>query len=63
MSGLLKCRADPVAAQDLLQQGLILFQEIGDQAGAANCIQSHGAASLLVGDSELGRREIAESLV
>jgi predicted ATPase/DNA-binding CsgD family transcriptional regulator len=62
-SGLLKCRADPVAAQGLLQQGLILFQEIGDQAGVANCILTHGAASLLVGDPEKGRREIAESLV
>jgi predicted ATPase/DNA-binding CsgD family transcriptional regulator len=62
-SGLLKCRTDPVAAQDLLQQGLILFQEVGDQAGAARCILTHGAASLLVGDSERGRREIAESLV
>jgi predicted ATPase/DNA-binding CsgD family transcriptional regulator len=63
ISGLLKCRADPVAAQGLLQHGLILYQEIGDQAGAANCILTHGAASLFVGDSERGRREMAESLV
>jgi predicted ATPase/DNA-binding CsgD family transcriptional regulator len=62
-SGLLKCRADPLAAQALLQQGIILFQEIGDQAGAARCILTHGAASLVLGDSERGRREIAESLV
>ena len=36
MAGLLKCRADPVAAQGLLQQALRLFEEIGDEAGAAN---------------------------
>jgi non-specific serine/threonine protein kinase len=61
-AGVLKYRADPVAAQGLLQQGLILFQEIGDEAGVANCILNHGAASLLLGDFEHGRREIAESL-
>jgi predicted ATPase/DNA-binding CsgD family transcriptional regulator len=61
-SGVLKCRADPVAAQGLLQQGLLLFQEIGDEAGVANCILTRGAASLLLGDFEQGRREIAESL-
>jgi predicted ATPase/DNA-binding CsgD family transcriptional regulator len=63
ISGVLKCRADPVAAQGLLRQGLILFQEIGDQAGAATCMMTHGAASLLGGKPEKGRREIAESLV
>jgi predicted ATPase/tetratricopeptide (TPR) repeat protein len=62
ISGVLKCRADPVAAQGLLQQGLILCQEIGDQAGVANCILTHGAAGLLLGDPGKGRREIAESL-
>jgi DNA-binding CsgD family transcriptional regulator len=46
----------------LQQQGLVLFQEIGDEAGVARCILNHGAASLLVGDSQRGRREIAESL-
>ncbi|HJV13226.1 MAG TPA: LuxR C-terminal-related transcriptional regulator, partial [Propionibacteriaceae bacterium] len=61
-SGVLKCRADPAAAQDLEQQGLLLFQEIGDAAGVARCILTHGAASLLLGDFERGRRKIAESL-
>jgi predicted ATPase/DNA-binding CsgD family transcriptional regulator len=61
-AGVLQCRADPAAAQDLQQQGLVLFQEIGDEAGVARCILNHGAASLLVGDSQRGRREIAESL-
>jgi tetratricopeptide (TPR) repeat protein len=61
-AGVLKLRADPVAAQSLLHQALLLFQEIGDEAGAANCIQNHGAASLIMGDFEQGRREIAESL-
>jgi predicted ATPase/DNA-binding CsgD family transcriptional regulator len=61
-AGILKCRADPVAAQGLLRQGVILFQKIGDRAGVANCLRTHGAASLLIGDSERGRREIAESL-
>ena len=61
-AGILKCRADPVAAQGLLRQGVILFQKITDRAGVANCLRTHGAASLLIGDSERGRREIAESL-
>ena len=43
-SGVLKCRVDPVAAQGLLQQGFILSQEINDQAGAARCMLTHGAA-------------------
>jgi DNA-binding CsgD family transcriptional regulator len=54
--------ADPVAAQGLLQQALMLSQEIGDEAGVANCILNHGAAGLFVGDIEQGRREIADSL-
>ncbi|HEY6811871.1 MAG TPA: LuxR C-terminal-related transcriptional regulator, partial [Propionibacteriaceae bacterium] len=62
-SGVLKCRADPVAAQGLLKQGLLLFQEIGDQAGAARCLLTHGATNLLTGDPDKGRCEIAESLV
>jgi len=62
-SGILKCRNDPVAAQGLLEQGFILSQEIGDQAGGARCMLTHGAANLLTGDPEKGRREIAESLV
>jgi DNA-binding CsgD family transcriptional regulator len=61
-AGVMKCRADPVAAQGLGQQALLLFQEIGDEAGVANCILNHGAANLLLGDFEQGRREIAESL-
>jgi predicted ATPase/DNA-binding CsgD family transcriptional regulator len=60
--GVLQCRADPAAAQDLQQQGIGLFQEIGDEAGVARCILNHGAASLLTGDSQRGEREIAESL-
>jgi predicted ATPase/DNA-binding CsgD family transcriptional regulator len=62
LAGLLKTRADPVAAQGLLQQGIPLFHEIGDETGVAKCILNHGAAALLVGDLEQGRREIAESL-
>jgi predicted ATPase/DNA-binding CsgD family transcriptional regulator len=61
-AGLLKCRADPVAAQGLEQHALRLFEDIGDQAGAADAIRTHGAASLLIGEPEKGRREIAESL-
>jgi predicted ATPase/DNA-binding CsgD family transcriptional regulator len=61
-AGVLKCRADPAAAQDLQQQGILLYEEIGDEAGVANCILNHGAASLILGDFEQGRREIAESL-
>jgi non-specific serine/threonine protein kinase len=61
-SGVLQCRANPAAAQDLQQQGIDLFQEIGDEAGVAHCTLNHGAASLLVGDLKRGRREIAESL-
>jgi hypothetical protein len=63
LSGLEKPRAgDPVAAQRLFQQGLRLFEQIGDQAGAAMCIWNHGAARLFAGDPEAGRREIAEGL-
>jgi predicted ATPase/DNA-binding CsgD family transcriptional regulator len=62
LAGLLKTRADPVAAQGLLEQGLVLFEEIGDQVGAAACVRNHGLAGLLVGDPEKGRREIAGSL-
>jgi predicted ATPase/DNA-binding CsgD family transcriptional regulator len=62
-AGIVKTPADPAAAQRLLEQGQVLFEQIGDQAGVANCLQCHGAAGLLVGDPEKGRREIAESLV
>jgi hypothetical protein len=62
LAGLLKTRADPVAAQGLLEQGKLLFEKIGDQAGVANCMQNHGAAGLLVGDPEKGRREIVDSM-
>ncbi len=64
LSGLLKTRAaDLVAAQGLLRQGQMLFEQIGDEAGAAMCLRNHGAAGLFVGDPEAGRREIAEGLV
>jgi DNA-binding CsgD family transcriptional regulator len=46
----------------MAQQGLMLFQEIGDEAGVADCIRLHGAAGLLVGDPEKGRHEISEGL-
>ena len=62
-AGLLKTRADPAAALGLLEQGLMLFEEIGDEAGVAMCVQHLGAANLLTGDPERARREIAESLV
>jgi predicted ATPase/DNA-binding CsgD family transcriptional regulator len=62
LAGLLKTRADPVAAKGLLQQGITIFHEIGDEAGVAKCILNHGAASLLVGDLGQGRREVADSL-
>jgi predicted ATPase/DNA-binding CsgD family transcriptional regulator len=61
--GHLTSRADPVAAQGFLQQGFRLFEEVGDEAGAAMCIRHHGAIGLLVGDPEQGRGEIAEGLV
>jgi predicted ATPase len=57
-SGLMKSPSDPVAAQGLHQQGLMLFEQIGDDAGAAACIRDHCATNLLVGDVETGRREI-----
>jgi predicted ATPase/DNA-binding CsgD family transcriptional regulator len=63
LSGLEKFRGhDPVDAQRLLLQGLRLFEQIGDEAGAAMCIRVHGMARLLAGDPEAGRREIAEGL-
>jgi len=62
ISGLLKYATDPVAAQGLFQQGLMLFEEIGDEAGAAACILNHGAANLVIGDVKTGKREIAEGL-
>jgi DNA-binding CsgD family transcriptional regulator len=62
LASLLKTRADPVAARGLAEQGRMLFERIGDEAGAADCLQHVGAANLLAGDPEKGRREIAESL-
>jgi non-specific serine/threonine protein kinase len=44
-------------------QGLALFQEIGDEAGAAACIRDHGGASIGSGDPETGRRDAAEGLL
>jgi hypothetical protein len=61
-AGLLKTRADPVGALRLLEQGRILFERIGDKAGVSNCVRHRGAASVVGGDPEKGRREIAESL-
>jgi predicted ATPase/DNA-binding CsgD family transcriptional regulator len=63
LASLLKTRADPVAALELSKQGRMLFDRIGDEAGAANCLQHLGAAHLLTGDPEKGRREITEALV
>jgi predicted ATPase/DNA-binding CsgD family transcriptional regulator len=62
LSGLEKSRTDPLAAQGLLQQGLRLFEQIGDEAGAAMCIRSKGETRLRAGDPEAGRREIVEGL-
>ena len=45
--GLMKCRTDPVAAQGLVQQALLLFEEVGDAAGAADCFRTQGAVSIL----------------
>jgi predicted ATPase/DNA-binding CsgD family transcriptional regulator len=61
-ASLLSTRTNPVAAQDLAQRGRLLFEEIGDAAGAAMCVRQRGA-SLVGGDPEKGRREIVESLV
>ena len=63
LAALLKTRADPVGALGLAEQGRMLFERVGDEAGAANCLQHVGAAHLLTGDPEKGRHEIAESLV
>jgi non-specific serine/threonine protein kinase len=63
LAGLLRTRADPVGARGLAEQGRTLFERVGDEAGAADCLQHLGAADLLTGDPEKGRREIAESLV
>jgi non-specific serine/threonine protein kinase len=62
-SSLLTTRANPVAARDLAQRALVLFEKIGDAAGVANSIRHSGAASIAAGDAEQGRRELAESLV
>jgi non-specific serine/threonine protein kinase len=61
--GLRKFPTDPDAAKDLMLRGLVLFQEIGDDAGVAACIRDHGAASIHSGDPETGRRDAAESLL
>jgi DNA-binding CsgD family transcriptional regulator len=62
LSGLQMSRTDPLAAQELLQQGLMLFEQIGDEAGAAMCVRNMGEARLRAGDPEAGRREIVEGL-
>jgi predicted ATPase len=61
--GLRTWPSDPAAAQDLMLQGLVLFRDIGDEAGAAACIRDHGAASITAGDPHTGRRKAAEALV
>ena len=63
LASLLKTRVDPVGARGLAERGRMLFERIGDEAGAADCLQHVGAANLLTGDPEKGRRQIAESLV
>jgi non-specific serine/threonine protein kinase len=63
LSGMEKYRDDDPDAQRLLLEGLRLFEQIGDEAGAAMCIRAHGMARLLTGDPEAGRREIAEGLI
>jgi predicted ATPase/DNA-binding CsgD family transcriptional regulator len=62
-SSLLSTRANPVAAQELAQRALVLFEKIGDAAGAANSIRQSGVASIVAGDAERGQRELAEGLV
>ena len=61
-SSLLSTRTNPDAAQDLALRGVVLYEEVGDAAGAAQCLRQGGAASIAAGDTERGRREIAESL-
>jgi len=61
--GLRKFPTDAAAAQGLMLQGLVLFHEIGDEAGAAACIRDHGGASIRSGDPETGRRAATEGLV
>jgi predicted ATPase/DNA-binding CsgD family transcriptional regulator len=61
--GLRMWPSDPAAAQGLMLQGLVLFRDIGDEAGAAACIRDHGAASITAGNPQTGRREAAEALV
>lgn len=43
-------------------RGIALFEEVGDAAGVANCFRHLGAASVVAGDPEKGRRELIESL-
>ena len=61
--GQLKLPTDSNAAKGLHLKGLVLFQEIGDEAGVAACIRDHGGASIRSGDPETGRRDAAESLL
>jgi non-specific serine/threonine protein kinase len=63
VGGLRMWPSDPAAAQRLILQGLVLFRNIGDEAGAAACIRDHGSASITAGDPHTGRREAAEALV
>jgi non-specific serine/threonine protein kinase len=60
--GLRKLATDAAAAKGLMLQGLVLFEEIGDKAGAAACIRDHGGASISAGDPQTGRRYAAEGL-
>jgi predicted ATPase/DNA-binding CsgD family transcriptional regulator len=60
--GVLKGPTDQVVAKELMLQGLVLFEKIGDEAGAAMCISNLGNTSTVAGDPETGRRETLEAL-
>jgi len=60
--GLREGRIDRLRAQRLHRAGQALFQQVGDQAGAASCIRDHGVASLHAGDAKSCRQDVLESL-
>ena len=60
--GVLKGPTDRVVAKELMLQGLVLFEKIGDEAGAAMCISNLGNTSTVAGDPETGRPETLEAL-
>jgi tetratricopeptide (TPR) repeat protein len=49
-------------AQILAQEGLVLYQELGDQYGTAECVHALGCIALEVGDYELARIHHEEDL-